>query len=170
MATKGQQSWKHQDIFTKEPNRRVIVALCVGTAFIGTNTVNPFQYPKFGLREITVYQNGFATAGTPMSTTDGKRLYYNSTSALSNVENGHGIPLSEFANHYIMVFDLTSPQEATHGFIHSELTNSSLSVELKFDAALAHNVEIIFLGEKASTIYNESAGNASKNALPMITY
>ena len=37
-ATTGQQSWKHEDIFTKEPIRRVIVALCVGTAFIGTNT------------------------------------------------------------------------------------------------------------------------------------
>ena len=71
-------------------------------------------------------------------------------SAIAYVENGHGIPLSEFANHYIMIFDLTSTQEATHDFIHSELTISSLSVELKFDAALAHNVEIIFLGEKAS--------------------
>ena len=105
-----------------------------------------------------------------MSTTDNKRLYYNSMSALAYVENGYGIPLSEFANHYIMVFDLTSTQEATHDFIQPELTNSSLSVELKFDAALAHNVVIFFLGEKASTIYIDSARNASKNALPMITY
>ena len=170
MATTGQQSWKHDDIFTKEPIRRVIVALCVGTAFIGTNTANPFHYQKFGLREITIYRNGFATAGTPMSTTDNQRLYYNSMSALAYVQNGHGIPLSEFANHYIMVFDLTSTQEATHDFIHPELTNSSLSVELKFDAALAHNVEIFFLGEKASTIYIDSARNASKNAFPVITY
>ena len=96
-----------------------------------------------------------------MSTTDNKRLYYNSMSALAYVENGHGIPLSEFANHYIMVFDLTSTQEATHDFIHPELTNSSLSVELKFDEALAHNVETFFLGEKAYTIYIDSARNAS---------
>ena len=169
-------SWKLNSLTVQtqrkpeEPIRRVIVALCVGTAFIGTNTANPFHYQKFGLREITIYRNGFATAGTPMSTTDNKRLYYNSMSALAYVENGHGIPLSEFANHYIMVFDLTSTQEATHDFIHPELTNSSLSVELKFDAALAHNVEIFFLGEKASTIYIDSARNASKNALPMITY
>ena len=124
LATTGQQSWKHEDIFTKEPIRRVIVALCVGTAFIGINTANPFHYQKFGLRVITIYRNGFATAGTPKSKTDNKRLYYNSMSALAYVENGHGIPLSEFANHYIMVFDLTSTQEATHDFIHPELTNS----------------------------------------------
>ena len=58
-----------------------------------------------------------------MSTTDKKRLYYNSMSALAFVENGHGITLSEIANHYIMVFDLTSTQEAAHDFIHRELTN-----------------------------------------------
>ena len=85
-----------------------------------------------------------ATAGTPMSTTDNKRLYYNSMSALAYVENGNGIPLSEFTNHYIMVFVLTSTQKATHDLIHPELIISSLSVELKFDAALAHNIEFFF--------------------------
>ena len=79
-----------------------------------------------------------------MSTSDNKRLYNYSMSALAYVKNGHGIPMSEFANHNIMVFDLNS----THDFIHPELTNSSLSVELKFDAALAHNVENFFLEKK----------------------
>ena len=102
----------------------------------------------------------FATAGTPMSTTDNKRLCYNSMAALAYVENGHGLSLSDFPNHYIMVFDLTSIQEATHDFIHPELTNSSLSVELKFGAAWLRNIEILFLGEKCSTV--------SKNALPII--
>ena len=68
-----------------------------------------------------------------------------------------------------MVFDLTSTQEATHDFIHPDLSNSSLSVELNFDAALAHNVEI-FSWKKASTIYIDSAKSSSRNALPMITY
>ena len=69
LATTSQQSWKHEDIFIKGPIRRVIVALCVCTAFIGTNNANPFHYRIFSLREITFYRNGFATAGTPMSTT-----------------------------------------------------------------------------------------------------
>ena len=165
LATTGQQSWKHENIFTKELIRRVIVVLCVGTTFIGTNTANPFiPSQKFGLREITIYRNDFATAGNPMSTTDNKRLYYNSMSALAYVENCLGLTLIEFANHFIMVFDLTSTPDATHNFIHPELTNSSLSVELKFDAALAHNVEIFFHGEKASTIYIDCARNASNKS------
>ena len=161
LATAGQRSWKHEDIFTKEPIRRLIVLLCRSNAFIGTNNINPYHYQKFDLSEITVYRNGFATAGTPMLTNDNKRLYYNSMSALAYVENGHGIPLSDFAHHFIMVFDLTSTQEATH---------SSLSVELKFDTGLPNNIEIFFLGQKSSTVYIDSARNVSKNVLPMNGY
>ena len=105
-----------------------------------------------------------------MSTNDNKMLYYNSVNALAYVENGHGIPLREFANHYTIVFDLNCTQEATHDFIHVELKNSSLSVDLNLDAALAYNDEKNFLGEEASTIYIDSARNASEISLPMITY
>ena len=83
-----------------------------------------------------------------MSTTDNKRLYNNSRTSILYVENCHGIPLSKIATRYIMVFDLTITQKATHDFIHAELKNSSLSVELKFDAAFAHNVEIFSLEKK----------------------
>ena len=136
--------------------------MCAGDAFNGTNTVNPFNYRKFGLREITVFRNGFATAGSPMSTIYIKHLYYNSMSALVYVENGHGIPLNEFSNHFIMVFNLTITLEATHNFIHPELTNSSISVKLKLDTALTNNVEVFFLGEKSSTVYIDSARDVSK--------
>ena len=61
---------------------------CVGTASIGTDTANLFHYQKFGLREINIYRDGFATAGTIMSTTDNMRLYYNSMSLLAYDENG----------------------------------------------------------------------------------
>ena len=132
-----------------------------------SDAFNPFSYQKFDLNEIIIYRYGFATAGTPMSTTDNKRLYYNSMAALAYVENGHGISLSDFPNHYFMVFDLTSTQEATHDFIRPELTNSSLSVELKFGTALPRNSEIFFLGEKCLTVYIDSSRNVSKNALPI---
>ena len=60
-----------------------------------------------------------------------------------------------------MVFDLTSTQQASHDFIHPELTNCSISIELKFSAALPSNIEIFIIGEKASTI--DSARRVSKN-------
>ena len=153
---------------SKEPIRRLIIAMCASEAFIGKTDVNPLHFSKNDLAEVTIYRNGFPTAGTPISTEDDKRLYFNSMGALAYVEYGHGIPLSEFQNHYIMVFDLTSTQEATHDFIHPELTNASISVELKFKTSLRANTEIIFLGEKASTIYIDSNRNVSKNSVPML--
>ena len=75
LATAGQQNWKQEDIFTKESIRRLIVAMCRSDAFIGTNSLNPFSYRKFDLDVIIFYRNGFATVGTPMSTTDNKQLY-----------------------------------------------------------------------------------------------
>ena len=44
LATTEQQSWKQEDIFTKGPIRRLIIAMTASAAFIGTNTENPFSY------------------------------------------------------------------------------------------------------------------------------
>ena len=66
LATAGQQSWIKEDIFTREPIRRLNNAMSASAAFIGTTNQNPVSYQKFGLNEITVYRNGFATAGTQL--------------------------------------------------------------------------------------------------------
>ncbi len=91
------------------------------------------------------------------------RLYYNSLTSLAYMESGHGITLSDYPNHYVMVFDLTSTLEASHDFIHPELTSCSITVELQFSNALADNTEILFLGEKSSTIFIDSTRRVSKN-------
>ena len=81
-------------------------------------------------------------ADSPLSTDDNKRLYFNTISDLAYIDNGHGIKLSEYPSQFLMVFDVTNTQQASHDFIHPELTNSSKTVELKFSAALPNNIEI----------------------------
>ena len=81
-------------------------------------------------------------ADSPISTNDDKRLYFNTISDLAYIDNGHGKKLTDYPNHFIMVFYLTSTQQASHNFIHPELTNCSISIELKFSAALPNNIEI----------------------------
>ena len=102
-------------------------------------------------------------ADSPISTNDDKRLYFNTITDLAYIENGHGIILTVYPNHFIMVFELTSTQQASHDFIHPELTNCSISIELKFSAALPNNIEIFIIGEKARTISVDSARRFSKN-------
>ena len=84
-------------------------------------------------------------------------------SDLAYIDNGHEKSLPENPNHYIMVFDLNSTQQASHRFIHPEFTNCSISIELKFSVALPSIIEIFIIGEKASTFFIDSARRVSKN-------
>ena len=83
-------------------------------------------------------------------------------------KTGHGITRDNYPNHFILASDLTSSQEASHDFIHTELTNCSITVQLTIDGALAANVEILFLGERSSTFYFISERMVTKNSI--ITY
>ena len=49
LATTGIRSWSHEDIFSKKPVRRMIVAMATNQAYIGTNCTNHFHYQKFNL-------------------------------------------------------------------------------------------------------------------------
>ena len=42
LATAGVQSWRQQDLFSKEPLRRVIVAMSKNEQYLGTNRTTPF--------------------------------------------------------------------------------------------------------------------------------
>ena len=140
LATTGIRKWSHEDIFSKEPVRRMIIAMGTYQAYLGTNRTNHFHYQKFNLSQ--------------MSTTFNHLIYFNTLEALDfHDKGGHGITLDHYPNHFILAFDLTSTQEASHGFIHPELTNCSIQVQLTFYGALAANVEILFLGERSSTFY-----------------
>ena len=130
---------------------------------LGSNRTTPFHYQNFGLSQIVIYRNGLSIVGTPITTNFEKRLYFNTLEALDFLDRGgHGISLSDYQNHFVMVFDLTSTQEASHDFIHPEPTNGSVSVELTFARALADNIEIWFLGERSSTFYVTSDRKVTK--------
>ena len=161
LASTGLQSWKQEDVFSWEPIRRLAICLSTNEAFLGSKQLNPFHFCKFNLEQICIYRNGLPVVDNPISTDDVKRLYFNTKSDLANIDNGHGMILSEYPNNFIMVFDLTSTQQASHDFIHPELTNCSILIEIKFLAALPSNIEIFIIGEKASTIFIDSARRVS---------
>ena len=163
LMPQNSNSWNQENIFNGEPIRRFAIAMTSNRAFLGGKTLNPFHFQKFNLATITVYRNGYPVAGTPLQTDDDKKLYLNSLEALAFGHHGHGIPFSKFTDHYFMVFDMTSTQQASHDYLYPELTNASISVELRFTAGLAANTEIFFLGERSSVIYINSQKKVSKN-------
>ena len=153
LASAGLLSWRQENDFGREPIRRRAICLKTNEAFLGSNPLNLFLYSKFKLEQICIHHSGLPVAESPISTDDSKRVYFNTMSDLAYIDNGHGISLEDYPNHFIMVFGLMSTQQASREFIHPEFTNCSVSIKLKLSAASAHNVETFFIGEKASTIY-----------------
>ena len=47
LATTGEQSWRQEDVFAKEPVCRIILATSLNTAYLCTSQKNPFHYQKF---------------------------------------------------------------------------------------------------------------------------
>ena len=57
------------------------------------------------------------------------------------------VPIDNFRNHYVVVFDLTSMQDATENCFYPELVGEPLRLELNFTFPLEHVTELIVLRE-----------------------
>lgn len=165
LMSPGSTFWKQDDIFQKEPIRRIALAMCLNTHFDGSHDTNPFQYNKFDLREVVLKRNGTDVPGSPLYTVDDNMAYYNSLRALAFNRNSHGISVADYPNHYVIVFDLTSTLEASHMLINPETTNGSLYLELKFGTPLPHNIALFLIGERTSVLYIDGNKKVSKNTL-----
>ena len=65
-------------------------------------------------------------------TTSPCRPYVTSMNAKQFSEDFPALPLEDFQNHYIPVFDLTSLQDAAEQFYYPELSGESLRLEMFF--------------------------------------
>ena len=73
------------------------------------------------------------------------------------------IPVDNFRNHYVLVFDLTSMQDATEHCHYPELIGRPLRLELYFSSPLENVTEVIVLGERMSSVAVDKFGNVGKN-------
>ena len=62
------------------------------------------------------------------------------------------IPIDDFKDHYVLVFDLTSMQDATETCRYPELVGEPLRLELHFTNPLENVTELIVLGERMSSL------------------
>ena len=73
------------------------------------------------------------------------------------------IPIVDFKNHYALVFDLTSMQDATENCHYLEPIGEPLRLELNFTNPLEIVTELIVLGERMSSVAVEKFGVVGKN-------
>ena len=73
------------------------------------------------------------------------------------------IPIHDFKDHYVLVFDLTSMQDATENCHHPELVGEPLRLELIFTQPPENVTELIVLGERMSSFAVDEFGVVGKN-------
>ena len=73
------------------------------------------------------------------------------------------IPIDNFNHHYVLVFDLTSMQDATGNCPYSELVGEPQRLELNFTSPLEHVSELIVLGERMSSVEVDKFGVVGEN-------
>ena len=73
------------------------------------------------------------------------------------------IPIDDFKGHYVLVFDLTSMQDATEHCHYPELVGEPLRLELIFTNPLENFTELILLGERMSSVAVDKFGVVGKN-------
>ena len=77
------------------------------------------------------------------------------------------IPNDNFKDQYVLVFDLTSMQDATENCHYQELVGEPLSLELNFTFPLEHFTELIVLGERMSSVAVDTFGVVGKKTSKM---
>ena len=73
------------------------------------------------------------------------------------------IPIDIFEDHYVLVFDLTSMQEATEHCNYPELIAETLRLELYFSSPLENVTKVIVLDERMSSVAVDKFGVVGKN-------
>ena len=159
---KGQNQFIQENVFNNAPIRRVCIAMNSNSAFTGTFDENPFHYRKFGLREIRIVRGNQPIV--LMDTTKDARVYVSTMKAMKYNDETPSIPFDKYKDHYMLVFDLTSLQDAADHIYYPELVGESLRLELYFEKPLEQVTEIIVLGERLSTVKIDRFGVVTKNS------
>ena len=157
----GQNQFIQENVFNVAPIRRVAIAMNTNSAFTGHFKENPFHHQKFGVRELRNVQGGRAIVS--LDTTNDCRAYVTTMKAMNSNEEIPALPNHQFENHYILVFDLTSLQDAGENIHYPELSGESIRLEMFFDCLLRNVTGIIVLGERMSAVKIDQFGTVAKN-------
>ena len=122
---------------------------------------NPFWYQQFDLAQIRILRKGQPIVD--FDTAEKCRLYVTTMKALNFQDDIPSIPIDEFKDHYVLVFDLTWMQDATKNCHYPELLGEPLRLELNFNNPLENVTELIVLGEQMSSVEVDKFGVVGKN-------
>ena len=156
-----QNQFIQENILNYAPIRGVEIAMNTKSAFTGSFTENPFWSQQFNLRQNRVLRGGQPIVD--IDTADNCPLYVTTMKAMNFQNDIPSIPIDDFKHQSVLVFDLTSMQDATEHCHYPELVGEPLKLELSFTNPLENITELIVLGERISSVAVDKFGVVGKN-------
>ena len=106
------QNQSIQEIFlNKVPVRRIVIAMNTNSAFTGSHNENLFWDQKIVLRQFRIFRGGNSIVNFDAS--DKCCLPVTTMKAMNFQDDITSIPIDNFQDHYVLVFDLNSIQDDT---------------------------------------------------------
>ena len=158
-----QNHFIQENMFNNAPIRQIAIAMNSKSAFTGSSAENPFWYQQFNLRDIRLLRGGQPIVHH--DTTDNCRLCVTTMKAMNFQDDIPSITVDIFKEHYVLVFDLTSMQDATKHCHYPQLNGEPLGLELYFSSPLKNITEVIVLSERMSSVAVDKFGVVGKNLL-----
>ena len=109
-----QNQFIQENFFNNAPVRRIAIGMDTNSAFTGSYTENPFWYQQIDLRQTRILRGGQPIVD--FDAADNCRLYVTTMKAMNFQDDIPSIPIDNFKDHYVLVFDLTSMQDVTEIF------------------------------------------------------
>ena len=153
--------FSQENVFNNAPIGRIATAMNTNSAFTDSFTKNPIWYQQFDLRQIRILRGGQPIVD--FDTADNCRLNVSTMKAMNFQDDIPTIPIDDFKDHCVLVFDLTSMQDATENCHYPELVGEPLRLELNFINPLEDITELIVLGKRMSSVAVDKFGVVGKN-------
>ena len=115
----------------------------MNSAFTGSYTENSFRYLQCDLRKVRILRGGQPIVD--FDAADNCRLHLTTMKAMNFQDDFPSFANDNFKDHYVLVFDLNSIQDATENCHYPELVGGPQRLELNFTFPLKHVAELIVL-------------------------
>ena len=136
--------------FNNAPVRRIAFAMNTNSAFSGSYNENHLLCRQFELRQIRILRGGQPIVD--FDAADNCRFHVATMKAMNFQDDIPSIPIDNFKDHFVLVFDLTSMQDATENCDYPKLVGEPLRLELNFIFPLERVTDLIVLGKRMSLV------------------
>ena len=156
-----QNQFIQENVFNNAPVPQIAIAMKKKLHIHCIKYQKSILISTFDVRQIRILRGSQPIVD--FDATDNCRLYVTTMNEMNFQDDIPSIPIDNFKDHFVLVFDLTSMQVATEYCHYPELVGEPLRHKLNFSFLLEHVTELIALGERISSVAVEQFGVVRRN-------